>query len=199
MHDSPELLAKRLAGLGPKDKLQGFFIASGLKVLARELGEAEAARIVSERQLEPKPINFFRYPTRNQLELMLHGGQAISKKKGMPFDAAVARLSEGVAATFFDSPAGKTLVSLSNATPNGVLAVAPVAFSTVASHGTRVTQKVGPNESARLQGRAAWAFVCRGPRQDGAGVRLQAPHLGLGAGGLVGPRLHRRRTLVSDD
>jgi uncharacterized protein (TIGR02265 family) len=145
MQDTPTLLKARRATQAEPHTIQGLFLSAAVRVLEQELGKDETTRLLRQLQVPAKPVNFFRYAAALQLDLMDAGAAALTSPS-RTYSEGLAMLSEGVAGIFFDSPVGKTLISLANAKPHGILSIAPTAYKTVASFGTRSYARIGERE-----------------------------------------------------
>jgi uncharacterized protein (TIGR02265 family) len=144
--DSSEELQKRRARLTPEDTCQGMYITSVLSLATKEFGPEVARSLAGEREVPVKLVPFFRYPVTHLLALADGTAHLMSKQKAIVYEEALFLVGKSLISTYFDSPVGKTMISLSGGNPHRILQIGPAAYKATFSFGSRTYTRKGERE-----------------------------------------------------
>ena len=144
--DTTEALQKRVAALTPADTVQGMYLTCVLRAVEKEFDTARMKALREERSLPTTIVPFFRYPAVHLLNVSDGGALALAAK-GLSYSDGLARMGYEIAATFFESPVGKTLVSLAGSRPHQMMRSAPSAYAATISFGERTYARRGEKEA----------------------------------------------------
>ncbi|WP_257463458.1 TIGR02265 family protein [Archangium lipolyticum] len=140
---SQQELEQRLALVGPKDTLHGFFFNGALKVV-RGLGDAVVLGHCIQAAGGDRFSAFFHYPVGSLTRLLYAAAWALSEAHG-GFDAAMRYLGSQVVPDYLESSAGRVLVKLAGGGPKQLLHSLPSVYRTSVQHGECAVRWTGSN------------------------------------------------------
>ena len=168
MLDSSEQVQQRRGALTPADTCQGMYIGAVLGMVTREFGAEAIDKLRVEREVPKTVVPFFRYPVSILLHVADGAAHLLVKHRLLTYEDALFAVGKSLIATYFDSPVGKTMVSLSGGNPHRILGVGPAAYQATYSFGTRSYTKVGEREGAfKYQGDYLGAVMSLGIIKSG--------------------------------
>jgi uncharacterized protein (TIGR02265 family) len=142
--DSSVRLQQRLAAATEKDAVLGMFFDSVLAQVGKADGPESAERIRKQVLGEKKQVGFFRYPVSQLLQVM-HAG---ASQPGKDYAKTLESYGDAAVRSFYESPVGRTLLSVARMSPQRVVSSAPASYRAASSFGEYRYEKLGPNAAA---------------------------------------------------